>query len=108
MLYGFVTGTKFDFYQSGLQTTSAALRSPGHIAHLLLMRELCERGITRYDFLSGPSRYKSQLSTDSAQLYTVDLWRSAIHAAASQVSTRVRGAVRNAVPASIRRLRRRS
>ena len=44
VLYGFVTGTKFDFYQSGVATISAASRSPGHVAHLLLMRELCERG----------------------------------------------------------------
>ena len=103
VLYGFVTGAKFDFYQSGVQTTSAAFRSPGHVAHLLLMRELCERGIARYDFLRGSSRYKSQLATDTAQLYTVNLWRSAIRASASQVAARVRSAVRDSVPASIRR-----
>lgn len=39
-IYGFVTRSKFDFYQSGMKTIqSGPLRSPGPVAHLLLMRE---------------------------------------------------------------------
>jgi CelD/BcsL family acetyltransferase involved in cellulose biosynthesis len=53
VLYGFVTGSKFDFYQSGVRMDAPGLRSPGNQAHLLLMRALAGRGIGWYDFLRG-------------------------------------------------------
>ena len=76
VLYGFVTGSKFDFYQSGIQIDPAGpFRSPGTLAHLLLMRALSERGVTTYDFLRGSSEYKKRLATGENPLATIELWR---------------------------------
>ncbi len=82
VLYGFVTGQKFDFYQSGVQREAAApLRSPGILAHLLLMRALTERGVTAYDFLRGSSSYKLRLATRENQLVGIRIWRPTLRAA---------------------------
>ena len=98
-LYGFVTRSKFDFYQSGVNTSQhGRLRSPGHVAHLLLMRELCRRGITRYDFLRGSSQYKGQLATENVQLFMLQVWRPTIRAAAYHAARSVGKTVRDALP----------
>jgi len=82
VLYGFVTGQKFDFYQSGVRReTAGPLRSPGNLAHLLLMRALTERGVTSYDFLRGSSSYKQRLATRENQLVGVSIWRPTLRAA---------------------------
>jgi CelD/BcsL family acetyltransferase involved in cellulose biosynthesis len=82
VLYGFLTGKKFDFYQSGVRLEAAgSLRSPGNLAHLLLMRALTERGVTAYDFLRGDSPYKERLATQKNQLVGVRLWRPTLRAA---------------------------
>jgi CelD/BcsL family acetyltransferase involved in cellulose biosynthesis len=85
VLYGFVTGQKFDFYQSGVRRESGPLRSPGTLAHLLLMRVLTERGVTAYDFLRGSSSYKQRLATQENQLVGVSFWRRTPRAAAYRV-----------------------
>jgi CelD/BcsL family acetyltransferase involved in cellulose biosynthesis len=79
ILYGFVTGTRFDFYQSGIRMNdSCPLRSPGTLAHLLLMRALVGRGITAYDFLSGSAPYKARLTTSATGLLEIGLWRTTV------------------------------
>lgn len=76
VLYGFVTGEKFDFYQSGVQVDSTSpVKSPGTLAHLLFMRSLAERGITSYDFLRGTSTYKERGATEVAELIEIQIWR---------------------------------
>jgi CelD/BcsL family acetyltransferase involved in cellulose biosynthesis len=76
VLYGFVTGSRFDFYQSGVTADgSGRLRSPGQLAHLLLMQALAEQGITAYDFLRGTSSYKTRLATRENRLIGVRVWR---------------------------------
>jgi hypothetical protein len=52
--YGFINGTKYDQYQSGVDFRAAGrVKSPGIAAHLALMRYLADRGIMGYDFLLG-------------------------------------------------------
>jgi CelD/BcsL family acetyltransferase involved in cellulose biosynthesis len=81
VLYGFVTGQKFDFYQSGVQREIAGpLRSPGNLAHLLLMRALTERGVAAYDFLRGSLPYKQRLTTRQNHLVGVRIWRQTLRA----------------------------
>jgi peptidoglycan/xylan/chitin deacetylase (PgdA/CDA1 family)/CelD/BcsL family acetyltransferase involved in cellulose biosynthesis len=81
--YGFVTRGKFDFYQSGVNTTgSSGLRSPGMVGHLMLMRALSEKGVTRYDFLRGTSEYKERLATDRVSLWALQVWRPSARTAA--------------------------
>lgn len=64
VLYGFVTGAKFDLYQMGINPAARTLlHSPGTAANLLLMMKLVSRGITRYDFLRGNSVFKKSLAT---------------------------------------------
>jgi len=79
VLYGFATGQKFDFYQSGVcRETAGLLRSPGNLAHLLLMRTLAERGLTEYDFLRGSSSYKQRLATHENRLVGIRLLRPTV------------------------------
>jgi CelD/BcsL family acetyltransferase involved in cellulose biosynthesis len=64
VIYGFLTGDKFDFYQSGVRLDGLhGLARPGIVAHLLLMARLAGRGVTCYDFLRGSADYKQRLST---------------------------------------------
>jgi CelD/BcsL family acetyltransferase involved in cellulose biosynthesis len=94
VLYGFVTGSKFDFYQGGVNTTdSGPLGSPGNLAHLLLMRALSERGVLKYDFLRGDSSYKDRLSTDQNKLVRLQVWRPTVRAAISRAAQSARRTV---------------
>jgi CelD/BcsL family acetyltransferase involved in cellulose biosynthesis len=69
VLYGFVVGGKYDFYQSGVCTTGdGPLESPGTATQLQLMGWLAERGVATYDFLAGDSDYKLWLATGTRQL----------------------------------------
>jgi CelD/BcsL family acetyltransferase involved in cellulose biosynthesis len=82
VLYGFVTGSGFDFYQSGVRRDGTGrLRSPGNLAHLLLIQALAKRGVTTYDFLRGASSYKKRLATRERQLVAVHVWRPTLRAA---------------------------
>jgi CelD/BcsL family acetyltransferase involved in cellulose biosynthesis len=103
-LYGFVTRSKFDFYQSGVKTQeSGPLRSPGVLGHLLLMRVLCDRGVTRVDFLRGGSEYKERLATHRhLELFSLELWRSTSRATAYQAARSMAKAAWHAVPPAVR------
>jgi CelD/BcsL family acetyltransferase involved in cellulose biosynthesis len=93
VVYGFVNGRKFDFYQLGTQRdTAASVHSPGILANLLLMRALAERGVTAYDFLRGAAAYKQRLATRENKLDGVRIWRPTLRAAvyrSSQLAARV-------------------
>jgi len=82
VLYGFVTGSKFDFYQSGVDLTTGLLRSPGNLSHLLLMKALIDRRVTTYDFLRGSAPYKKRLATGESHLAGIEIWRPTVRAAA--------------------------
>jgi CelD/BcsL family acetyltransferase involved in cellulose biosynthesis len=74
--YGFVTGRRFDFYQSGLRPAEAAsIESPGILAHLMLMQALTRQGIATYDFLGGVAPYKEHLATGHQTLIDLEAWR---------------------------------
>jgi CelD/BcsL family acetyltransferase involved in cellulose biosynthesis len=67
------------------------------------MRELCGRGITRYDFLRGSSQYKAQLATEGVPLFMLQVWRPTVRATAYHAARIVGKAMRDALPAEIRR-----
>lgn len=99
VLYGFILNRKFDFYQSGIRLSDPGpLRSPGNLAHLMLMRALIERGVVTYDFLRGSSLYKERLSTGRNSLIEMDAWRNtpraALHRAAHLARRIGLGAIR--------------
>lgn len=84
VLYGFVTGSSFAFYQSGVKLDAdGPLRSPGNLAHLLLMKALADRGVTAYDFLRGAASYKERLATRANELAGITVRRPSLRAAAS-------------------------
>lgn len=79
VLYGFLTRSKFDFYQSGISRNDACpVDSPGTTINLLLMRALAERGVTEYDFLRGSSSYKERLATRANLLIGIQIWRPSL------------------------------
>ena len=98
VVYGFLSRSTFEFYQSGVQHESNELRSPGTLCHLLLMRALADRGITAYDFLRGASTYKKRLATRENRLSAVEIWRPTLRAVAYRsarlASATVRAGVR--------------
>jgi CelD/BcsL family acetyltransferase involved in cellulose biosynthesis len=99
VLYGFVTAGTFDFYQSGVRMDQGGpLRSPGNLAHLLLMQALSARGVTAYDFLRGASAYKARLATRERAIAGIRIWRSTPRAIAARtvqaVARGFRGAAR--------------
>lgn len=102
VLFGFTTGSKFDFYQSGVRAgESGPLRSPGNLAHLLLMRELCGRGVARYDFLRGASSYKQRLATVETRLHAIQVWRRTLRSALFKSSR----SIGRGIPKALRRIR---
>jgi CelD/BcsL family acetyltransferase involved in cellulose biosynthesis len=76
VIYGFTNRSTFEFYQSGVDhDRHSALRSPGNLAHLLLMQSLARQGITAYDFLRGSAEYKRRLATRERRLVGMREWR---------------------------------
>lgn len=104
VLYGFATGSKFDFYQCGVNTDQAGpLRSPGNLAHLLLMQHVCHRGLTTYDFLRGDSSYKTRLATGHNDLVTLQIWRHSFRATVYRSSKQIGREIRNRFASFLRR-----
>jgi hypothetical protein len=96
VLYGFVAGDRFEFYQSGVRIqTEGPLRSPGNLSHLLLMKALIERRVTTYDFLRGSSFYKQRLSTRENQLSGLEIWRPTSRATLHRLARVVARTARN-------------
>ena len=86
VLYGFVTGAKFDLYQLGVNPAARTLlHSPGTAANLLLMMELVSRGVTRYDFLRGNSAFKKSLATEQRDVVCVTCRRLSARAVLDQL-----------------------
>lgn len=69
LAYGFISGKKFDFYQSGIGPDDhLPIKSPGILLQLLIIRHLSEIGIQTYDFLAGLADYKRRLATGENRL----------------------------------------
>ena len=88
--YGFVLNGKYDFYQSGvLADQAAALKSPGVVSFMYLMRHLADQGVRTFDFLRGSSSYKQRLATTAQPLVQVRLeratWRTGVGRLCSMV-----------------------
>jgi CelD/BcsL family acetyltransferase involved in cellulose biosynthesis len=104
VLYGFVTKQKFDFYQSGIRfDTGGRLRSPGNLAHLLLMKTLSGRGVTAYDFLRGASTYKQRLANSENRLCALCRRRPTIRSLVSRSLNSCARGLRRAMRSAIRR-----
>lgn len=86
VLYGFVTGRKFDLYQLGVMPDErAVIHSPGMAANLLLMAQLAGREMDRYDFLRGTSAFKKSLTTEQCGMVCLACRRPTMRAAFGEV-----------------------
>jgi CelD/BcsL family acetyltransferase involved in cellulose biosynthesis len=59
VVYGFLTGGRFHFYQSGLKRLTDNRIKLGYSLHYLAMCDLRKMETVEYDFLAGVERYKS-------------------------------------------------
>lgn len=68
-LYNFRNHGTVHAYQSGLREfPGIAQARPGLVAHWLAVEEALAAGLSRYDFLAGPARYKLSLASGSVAL----------------------------------------
>lgn len=81
-IYNIVWDGKVYFYQAGRRPDLPPKIRPGIAIHAYAIQHAIERGYTRYDFLSGASRYKKQLSLDEAPLLRVRALRRSLPAMA--------------------------
>jgi CelD/BcsL family acetyltransferase involved in cellulose biosynthesis len=72
--FGFVLDDVFYLYNSAYEPDAARL-SPGLVLVSELVEESIERGLTRFDFLRGPERYKYQLGSQALPLNNVRVLR---------------------------------
>lgn len=83
ILYGFLIKDRFEFYQSGIDTSIKSVKSPGITAHLLAMEALSAKGFRQYDFLCGESTYKRRLATQQSECLHMQLHRPSVRSAIS-------------------------
>jgi CelD/BcsL family acetyltransferase involved in cellulose biosynthesis len=106
ILYGFISGGRYEFYQSAIAADPPAeVKSPGILLHLLTMEALARRGIETYDFLAGKAEYKSQMATGEKELNSYTFSRRGLPALSFALGTildrarlRARGIVRRLSP----------
>lgn len=95
MLYGFVTGDKFDLYQLGTRSVEGGvIHSPGMAANLLLMALLGEKGVARYDFLRGATKFKKSLTSEQCSLISLECRRPTPRAQLELIELQLRRVVR--------------
>lgn len=83
LLYGFQVGSRFEFFQSGIDYGKASqlpsvMKSIGITAHLHAMKYCSENGVESYDFMGGDSSYKDQLATESHSASSVRMYRPTV------------------------------
>lgn len=59
VVYGFLAGRRYDFYQSGLKRMTDNRIKLGYSLHYHAMLDLGRKDVAEYDFLAGTERYKS-------------------------------------------------
>ncbi len=74
-LYGFQTGDRFAFFQSGFDPESAAL-SPGTVLMSCILEDCIRRGERGFDFLRGDEHYKYRWTQQARSTYRLRLARS--------------------------------
>ena len=70
--FSFQTDTTFYLYNSAYEPDAARL-SPGLVLVSQLVQRSIEEGLTQFDFLRGPERYKYQLGAQAVPLHNVRL-----------------------------------
>ena len=104
VLYGFITGDKFDLYQLGVGSMDGSvIHSPGTASNLLLMSALADRGVTRYDFLRGESAFKKSLTSEVCGLVALHHVRRNLRTMQNYAIHFIRRAARKVIRTVMRR-----
>lgn len=74
IIYGFISGKDFLYYQSGFNYSDDNRIKPGLVCHTLLINYFAAEGLDSYDFLAGDAPYKKSLSTDSYEMLNVEFY----------------------------------
>lgn len=72
-LYNFLHRGAALSYQSGFRYDEDNRLKPGLVCHALTAQDYLDRGLDRYSFLAGDSRYKRSLATGADKLYSLRL-----------------------------------
>lgn len=75
VIYGYVYGRKYYFYQSGFDPQFASY-SPGLVLMSFSIERVIQRGLCEYDFLRGEEAYKSKFTKNSRQTSRVEIWNN--------------------------------
>jgi hypothetical protein len=95
VLYNIVHAGRLYFYQSGRSLLLPKGVRPGIVLHAHAIARAIESGLSEYDFLAGPSRYKLELALATRPLVTLRAARpSAVEAARRLTELGIAGARR--------------
>ena len=94
VMLGYVANKKFDSYVAGAKFEEERIKSPGIALHLLLMELLTQRGIEKYDHMSGTMRYKQQFSTHEIETVQLIYTRPTIRTQVNRMSEAVKRVAR--------------
>ncbi len=95
VMLGYIACKKFDSYVAGAKFEEERIKSPGIALHLLLMELLTQRGLEKYDHMSGTMRYKQQFSTHEVETFQLIYHRPTIRTQVNRMSEAIKEVVRN-------------
>lgn len=95
IIYGFISGDDFLYYQSGFNYSDDNRRKPGLTCHSMLVQFLAGKGLKCYDFLAGDAPYKKSLSTGSYGMSHIEFFDSSIKSRLYLFARSVRRSIRN-------------
>lgn len=75
IIYGFVYGGKYYFYQSGFDPAFSQY-SPGLVLMNYSIEQAIHEGLSEYDFLRGEEDYKSKFTKTCRRTYHVEIWKN--------------------------------
>ncbi len=82
VVYNIIWNNTVYFYQSGRCTDVPSKVRPGIAIHIYAIQDSIKRGLTKYDFLAGATRYKQQLALAQTRLIRIRAARAGSVAAA--------------------------
>jgi CelD/BcsL family acetyltransferase involved in cellulose biosynthesis len=77
LLYGFIYGEKYYFYQSGFDPTFSSY-SPGLVLMNFSIEQAIQKGLAEYDFLRGEEIYKGKFTDSFRRTHHVEIWRNEV------------------------------
>ena len=90
-LYNFIERGHVQHYSSGLCYTDDRKLRPGWVTHYLAIQQSLDDGYDVYDFLAGPSQFKTSLSNGNRPMIWARLQRPRLRFRAERFANQLRG-----------------